>query len=180
MDVFNCGELRTTMPVRRSGAYYRKNWWYYSPDVYHAMDAWMAGKCSVGLAIEEILGVLDSLGFRDRPLALFGRGWPGIGLLFLSAVLPRVRACYLSRMPQSWEMLLKAGHLCLDINHYVPGVLAYTDIPLILHRNRDTRYVLADTRRVGRGGVNYSNRTRFPNVLLLRQENPGAAAPASG
>jgi len=107
----------------------------------------MAGKCPVGLAIEEILGVMRWARPNPTDVTLQGRGWPAVGMLLISACLPTVRRCELARIPESFEMLVRAGYACVDLSYLIPGVLRHTDIPLIIQRNRRTEYALTDPLR---------------------------------
>ncbi len=171
LDVFNCGELRAVSHASGMMDPNQKDGGCLSQSVQQAMQANMAGKCPVGLAIEEVLAVIQTLGFDEAKIFLFGRGWPAISLLLLSAVLPNVCGCCLSGIPESYEMLMKAGRFYLDYSYIIPGILKYSDIPLILKENRKTTYVLSDLRYFEKPEVDYRDRSVYPNVHHLQGGN---------
>jgi len=165
LDVFNCGRLKSDRPENQSD-YFKIRGCYYSSAVYHFSDALMAGTCPIDLALEEIRSVLTVLG-PERPLALAGRGWPALALLLLSALHPGVEWCCLDGLPASWTVQLKAGRMRLGYDYLVPGVLNHTDIPALIEANRRTRYFLTGLIEPELAGVDYRDRGRFPNVVLL-------------
>lgn len=144
---------------------------WFSEGVQRAMEAGMAGHCPIGLALGEIRALLEGPAWSGRPLLLFGRGWPAVSLLLLSAAIPRVVGCCLSGMPRSYEMLREAGRFCVDYSHLIPGILKATDLPILLRAHPKTRYVLASPLEFGRdparrGGVRVDR-----NVLHLPRED---------
>ncbi len=161
LDVFNCGRLRTNLKPCRQGEFLKRSWRYYSPDVYHACDAFMAGVCPVGLAMEEIYSLLVSLKITERPLNFSGRGWPAVSLILLSAHLPRVGKCLVEKIPSSYQELFESGWFWFNINLVIPGILKYTDLPVIISHNKKTSYqwknqVKPDCKRGNNGTFRYS------------------------
>jgi hypothetical protein len=174
-DVFNCGELQSTRPDGPA-AVDPKNQAFFSSAMYHAMDTFMAGTCPAALAADELRSVLHGSGADAMPLCIFARGWPTLSALLISVVRRQVEACYLSGMPESYQMLLDAGRFCLDYSYLIPGILNHSDIPLMIQAQRSTHYVLAQVRRFGEPTVDYTDTARFPNVVCSPTEDLAAAA----
>jgi len=142
LDVFNCGKVRSTVKKPKEG-FIAKHWWLYGPDHIHSQQAFMAGKCSAGLALEEIRAVIHSAGVKEaEPLFLAGRGWPGLSMLLLSATDDRVSGCRLSRVPESLEMLVNAGCQILDYNYIIPGLVMDIDLPEIIAGTPSVKYCI--------------------------------------
>jgi hypothetical protein len=164
MDVFNCGKLRSNIRRPDETAFVARYWHLYGPDNHHAQDAFMADRCPIGLAMEEICAVLNSGGFSGKPLHLIGRGWPALSLLLLSASLKCVRGCVLCVIPESFRMMLDSGHMILNYNYIVPGLLCSTDIPDIIKSIVNVRYAVCAPVTNGSPSVNYGDWNEFPNV----------------
>ncbi|MCM8757315.1 MAG: hypothetical protein NC823_02410, partial [Candidatus Omnitrophica bacterium] len=142
IDVFNCGQLRTCLKPCKKGIFLSRSWRYYTPDIYHATDAFMAGSSPLTLAMEEIMSLLVSLKATRDSLIFSGRGWPAVGLILLSAILPKVEICLAEGIPSSYQGLFASGYFWFNINLVIPGFLRYTDLPAIISANRKTHYYL--------------------------------------
>jgi len=173
-DVFECGRLATGVtPADVAHPYRRKNFALYERNRV-AQDAFMAGRCPVGLAMEEMVAVLNSTGLRKAgELLLVGRGWPAVALLLLSARLPRVAGCCLAHLPESYDMLLRAGHAMLPYDFTVPGLAAQADLPDVIRSRPRTRYALYKPIVLERPSVGYDDAAAFPNVRLFNAETAG-------
>jgi hypothetical protein len=164
IDVFNCGRLRSNVRKPGKTSFTSRYWHLYGPDNHHAQDAFMAERCPIGLAVEEICSVLNSSGFSGKSMYLIGRGWPALSLLLLSASLKNVRACVMCGIPESFRMMLDSGHMILNYNHIVPGILRSADIPDIIKSRPNVRYAICAPMINGSPSVNYSDRNEFPNL----------------
>lgn len=151
----------------------RKEPWF-SEGVQRAMESGMAGHCPIGLALGEIRALLVAPAWSGRPLLLFGRGWPAVSLLLLSATIPHVIGCYLSGIPRSYEMLREAGRFCVDYSGLVPGILKVSDIPIILRAHPQTSYVLASPLEFGRVPARVGGARVERNVLHLPRDDGSA------
>ncbi|HOL67455.1 MAG TPA: hypothetical protein PKX93_08375, partial [bacterium] len=142
MEVFNTGQLRTSLKPCREGVFLQRHWRYYSPDIYHAADTFMLGSCPLALTMEEVLTLLVTLKSEKERLVFSGRGWPAVGLILLSSVLPAVKKCFAEKIPFSYQELFDSGYFWFDINLVIPGILKYTDLPVIISARTKTNFYL--------------------------------------
>ncbi|MEX0775401.1 MAG: hypothetical protein WD042_06770 [Phycisphaeraceae bacterium] len=176
MDVFACGQLATNL--RPINDYHARTWRFYGGNQ-HAQDAFMAGRCPIGLAMEEVAAVVRSARLDDARLLLVGRGWPALALALLAGQWQSVIGCCMSAVPESYQMLLDAGYMHVGYSHLVPGLVTQTDWPELIHRHAATRYAICEPIRIGAATVAFDDSHRFPNVRLFDKDTAASRKKAA-